>query len=208
MYLHHTPIFVQKILPSYTWRRKNAQKVVYLTFDDGPIPEVTTWVLQLLALYNAKATFFCVGENIQKHPEVYKQVLAEGHSVGNHTYNHLKGMNVSDEEYIENTKLCAEAMSKEPFVGKLFRPPYGKIKFSQTRKLKTLGYEIILWDVLTGDFDAKLTKEKCLSASLNATKSGSIVVFHDSLKTYEKLQFVLPQYLKVLSEQGYQFRAL
>lgn len=181
---------------------------MYLTFDDGPIPEVTTWVLQLLAQYNAKATFFCVGENIQKHPEVYKQVLAEGHSVGNHTYNHLKGMNVSDDEYLENTKLCAEAMNKEPYLGKLFRPPYGKIKFSQTRKLKALGYEIILWDVLTGDFDAKLTKEKCLSASLNATKSGSIVVFHDSLKTYEKLQFVLPQYLKALSEQGYQFRAL
>jgi peptidoglycan/xylan/chitin deacetylase (PgdA/CDA1 family) len=210
LYLHHTPIWIQKILPSFIWKKRHAQKVVHLTFDDGPIPEVTPWVLNVLKTYNAKATFFCVGENVKKHPQIYTQIISESHIVGNHTYNHLKGIQTSDAIYLSNMQQCAETIARYAKVETplLFRPPYGRLKFSQAKKIRELNYEIVLWDVLSGDFDKKLSKEKCLKASLKHTKSGSIVVFHDNIKSFETLQYVLPLYLKTLTEKGYKFETL
>ncbi len=202
MYLVKTPTFIQNLFPNFTWRIPNAEKIIYLTFDDGPIPEVTPWVLEQLRAYDAKGTFFCVGENVQKYPDVFKQVLAEGHTVGNHTYNHLAGWQTDNIPYFHNVRHCARQVNSD-----LFRPPYGRLKPKQAQFLQR-HYRIVMWDVLSGDFDASITNEQCLQNVVKNTQAGSIIVFHDSLKAEEKLRFVLPKVLKHFAAKGYRFEQL
>lgn len=195
---------VKKIFSNYIWDVSNTDKKVYLTFDDGPIPEVTEWVLSELKKHNAKATFFCIGDNVKKHPEVLKKVFADGHSVGNHTFNHLNGWKTATEDYIENSILCEKGLDNFDIKSKkLFRPPYGKIKPSQSKVLRKLGYKIIMWDVISYDFDTIISKEQCLENVLKNVKTGSIIVFHDSKKAFANLEYVLPRTLQFLKEKGF-----
>ena len=174
---------------------------VYLTFDDGPIPEVTPQVLAILAQYKVKATFFMVGENIDKHPEVFEQVIKAGHSIGNHTYNHLKGWHYSLKEYMAN-------VNKFPKQTTLFRPPYGKAWLWQRYALHKKGYRLIYWDILTRDYDKNVTPEEMLANIKKNTRPGSIINFHDSLKSNERMLTVLPQAIEWLQAQGYTLKAL
>ena len=176
-------------------------KAVYLTFDDGPIPEVTPKVLAILERYGVKATFFMVGENIDKYPEVFAQVVKAGHSIGNHTYNHMKGWRVSTAEYIDNVR-------KFPKETKLFRPPYGRTWLWQRKAVKDLGYEIYLWDVLTRDYNAKRTPEAMLRQIQRQTRPGSIINFHDSLKSNGRMLEVLPKAIEWLEARGYRLEGL
>ena len=194
------------------WNKSRLEKTIYLTFDDGPIPEVTPWVLKTLKAYNAKATFFCIGDNIQKHPKIFAQLKADGHSIGNHTQNHLKGWTVADDIYLDNIRQCSHWMDSD-----LFRPPYGRIKRSQIREIQNgkfkiqdrdQAFKIIMWDVLSGDFDTQLSPEKCLQNVLKKTTNGSIIVFHDSSKAWERLEYVLPKALEFWQKEGYSFGVL
>jgi len=213
MLLHKMGWVFQKVLyPTLTWRKESAgQKHIYLTFDDGPIPEMTPDILKVLKKFEAKATFFCVGDNIRKYPEIFQKTQEEGHSVGNHTYHHLNGWRTPKSSYIENIALCTEVMQQhtiKPFSSKiLFRPPYGRISQTQIKALKHK-YEIVMWEVLSGDFMAKLSENRCLEKTTAYTKPGSIVVFHDNLKAKKNVDSVLPRYLEYFSEQGYTFNAL
>ena len=202
MYLVKTPKFIQNLFPSFTWSISGGERNLFLTFDDGPIPEVTPWVLEQLALYQAKATFFCVGDNVQKHPTIFQQVMEAGHAIGNHTHNHLSGWSPNTLPYFHNIRRCAEYVKSD-----LFRPPYGKIKPRQAHLLQK-HYRIVMWDILSGDFDAKISKEQCLSNVVDKAKAGSIIVLHDSLKAKEKLFFVLPKILQHFSSLGYRFHSL
>jgi peptidoglycan/xylan/chitin deacetylase (PgdA/CDA1 family) len=195
---------VKNVFSKYLWSIPNNEKKVFLTFDDGPTPEITEWVLAELKKHNAKATFFCIGDNIKKHPEIFQKVLAENHSVGNHTFNHLKGWKTSTDDYVTNAKLCQSQFTIHnlPFIN-LFRPPYGKIKLSQSRRLRKLGYNIIMWDVISFDFNQSISKEKCLDNVLKNVQSGSIVVFHDSKKAWQNLEYVLPKTLEFLNRKGF-----
>lgn len=212
-YTVKTPKLVKWIFPSLVWEFSVTEKKIYLTFDDGPIPEVTPWVLEQLAMYNAKATFFCIGDNVWKHPKIYTNIISQGHSIGNHTQNHVNAWKVSKATYISDSTLCRETLknalkSSQKTPTNLFRPPYGKMKPQLAKKLQNLGYKIIMWNVLSGDFDTTLTREKCLKNVINATEAGSIVVFHDSLKAYDKLHYVLPKVLKHFSSLGYTFESI
>jgi peptidoglycan/xylan/chitin deacetylase (PgdA/CDA1 family) len=206
-----TNAFIKKLFSNYVWDIPNTEKKIYLTFDDGPTPEITEWTMQELEKYNAKATFFCIGNNIEKHPEIFEKVIANGHSIGNHTFNHLNGWKTSTEEYLENSFLCEEQILKSEIYNlksKLFRPPYGKIKASQAKKLRQSGYKIIMWDVLSADYDRSISKEKCLENVLQNVKSGSIIVFHDSVKAFPNLEYTLPKALKYWKEKGFVFEKL
>ncbi len=195
---------IKKIFSNYVWDIPNTENNVYLTFDDGPTPEITQWTLNHLKNYNAKATFFCIGDNIRKHPEVFKELLKDGHSIGNHTFNHLNGWKTNTKEYIENTKLFEEEYSKLTHEKcTLFRPPYGKIKPSQSKILRKMNYKIIMWDVLSVDFDTAITPEQCLENVLQNISAGSIIVFHDSVKAYSNLEYVLPRTLEFLKQKGF-----
>lgn len=197
--------FIKWIFPKYVWEIPNNENKIYLTFDDGPTPEITEWVLELLKKHNIKATFFCIGNNIEKHPEIFEKVIADGHSIGNHTFNHLKGWKTKTDDYIENTNLCEAIIGNQPKNSKLFRPPYGKIKFSQSRILRKLGYKIIMWDVLSVDYDKNITPEKCLENVIKNTASGSVIVFHDSIKAFDNLEFALPKAIEYLKDKGFVF---
>ncbi len=199
IYLVKTPNLIQNLFPNFVWRIPTHQKKIYLTFDDGPIPEVTSWVLDQLADFDAKATFFCVGENVQKHPDVFERVLAAGHSIGSHTHNHLSGWGTENIPYFHNVRQGATLVKST-----LFRPPYGRIKPSQVPFLMR-HYQIIMWDVLSGDFDTKISQDQCLDNVISNTGAGSIVVFHDSLKSQNILEYVLPRTLEHFSQQGFSF---
>lgn len=206
MYLVKTPLLFKKLYPGLTWHLNRDQRCIYLTFDDGPIPIVTPFVLKILKRYNAKATFFCIGDNVQKHPDVFEQVKADGHTIGNHTFNHLRGWATSTQEYADNFKKCDDLLHT-PY----FRPPYGRIKRRQIAALKAIknhDLKIIMWDVLSGDFDIKLKPERCLKSVLKHTQNGSIVVFHDSLKAQPRLEYVLPRAMKYWIKKGYVFKGL
>ncbi len=205
MYLVKSPWLLKKLYPQLVWNYSRQQPVIYLTFDDGPIPIVTPFVLKTLKQFEAKATFFCIGDNVQKHPEIFKQVQADGHSIGNHTFNHLKGWKTEDHAYIDN---FVKADEQHPTL--LFRPPYGRIKRSQIKQLQALkpGLKIIMWDVLSGDFDMSLKPEHCLKGVLKHTGNGAIIVFHDSLKAFNRLEYVLPRALDAWQKAGFTFEKL
>lgn len=190
MYLVKTPPIIKTIFSDFVWSLDTDSKEVFITFDDGPIPELTPWVLDELKKYDFKATFFCVGDNVRKYPEIYQRIIAEGHSVGNHTYNHLNGWNNDLDTYLENIKKCDNIVSSD-----LFRPPYGKMKPNQSAVIKT-EKSIIMWDVLSGDFDQTISQEKCLSNVMDNFVFGSIIVFHDNLKAEKNLKYVLPRFFE------------
>lgn len=202
MYFVKSPQFVKELFPNFTWQIPTDEKRLFLTFDDGPIPEVTPWVLEQLAAFNAKATFFCVGDNIRKHPEVFAQVRALGHSVGNHTFNHVNGWVTDNLQYFHNVRHCASLVKTE-----LFRPPYGRMKPKQAQFLQR-HYRIVMWDVLSGDFDPRITPEQCFRNVAENAEPGSIIVFHDSLKARERLEYALPRVLEHFTARGYRFDAL
>jgi peptidoglycan/xylan/chitin deacetylase (PgdA/CDA1 family) len=217
VYFNNLEYLLSIIYPKLTWTRKCSEKLIYLSFDDGPIPEVTAYVLEELDRFNARATFFCVGDNVSKYPEVFKKIIEKGHKVGNHTFNHLNGWKNDTSFYLDNVAKSDAVMLEHISADKgayfsttnkkLFRPPYGKIKKSQIRALADQ-YEIVMWDVLTGDFDKSLSPEKCLHKAIKYTSKGSIVIFHDSLKALPNLQYALPRFLKHFTEAGYRFETL
>ncbi|SHF75299.1 polysaccharide deacetylase family protein [Pedobacter caeni] len=205
MYLVKSPLLLKWYYPSLIWNKTRAQRVIYLTFDDGPIPDVTDFVLKTLKSFNAKATFFCIGDNIQKHPDIFGRLKSDGHRIGNHTFNHLKGWKTEDQVYLQNFRQCQELTNTN-----LFRPPYGRIKKSQISKLRREfpDLRIIMWDVLSGDFDLKLSPQKCYDQVVKHAENGSIIVFHDSLKAFDRLKYTLPRALQYFSEQGFRFETL
>lgn len=206
-----TPRFIQWLYPERIWTFPATTKTVYLTFDDGPIPEITPWALEELKKHRAKATFFCIGENIEKHPEIIKRIIAEGHSVGNHTFNHLKGTATETAKYVENVLKCEELInSKSSSDGHqnqnsklLFRPPYGKITSKQAKLLQRRGYKIVMWEIISYDFDMTISEEQCLKNVLKNLKPGRVVVFHDSLKAEKNLRYALPKVLDFIEEKGW-----
>jgi len=201
--------FIKLLFPKYVWSIPNKEQKVYLTFDDGPIPEITEWVLGQLAYYDAKATFFCIGDNIDKHPAIFQKIIAQKHSIGNHTYNHLKGWKTNTATYLENMEQCQATIQKQGGITThLFRPPYGKIKPMQAKKLLQKGYSILMWDVLSRDFDATISKEECLQYVLQNVQPGSIILFHDSIKAFPHLQYALPKTLAYLNVKGFVFEGL
>jgi peptidoglycan/xylan/chitin deacetylase (PgdA/CDA1 family) len=199
---------IKRIFSNYVWDIPTVEKKVYLTFDDGPTPEITAWVINQLNEFDAKATFFCIGDNIQKYPEIFDSILRNGHIIGNHTFNHYNGWKTKTPSYIENVKLCKEAIIQNSKFkiqnSNLFRPPYGKIKNAQAKTLLASGYKIIMWDILSADFDATITPEKCLENVLKNVAPGSIIVFHDSAKAFKNLEYTLPRTLQFLKDNQYQ----
>ncbi len=199
------------LYPSLLWNMPGTTNTIYLSFDDGPHPEITPWALKVLNDYQAKATFFCVGENILKFPKVFQQLISEGHSFGNHTHNHVKGWKTSTSNYLKNIIKAEAVISKYSEITndqKLFRPPYGKIKPSQVKRLQQLNYKIVMWDALSADFDPSISAEDCFKNVIENSKAGSIVVFHDSEKASEKLKLVLPKVLEYYSKKGFKFKGL
>ncbi|TSD62155.1 polysaccharide deacetylase family protein [Inquilinus sp. KBS0705] len=205
MYLVKTPWLLKKLYPKLIWNANAGTRCIYLTFDDGPIPIVTPFVLNILKKHNAKATFFCIGDNISKHPDIFDQLKTDGHAIGNHTFNHLRGWDTDDNTYLQNYLLADKLIG-----GNIFRPPYGRIKRSQVRMLQNArpDINIIMWDVLSGDFDIGLKPADCLKNVLKHTRPGSIVVFHDSVKAFKRLEYVLPLAMEHWVKQGYEFRVL
>jgi peptidoglycan/xylan/chitin deacetylase (PgdA/CDA1 family) len=202
-----TPSILKSVYPDCIWQINTTEKKIYLTFDDGPIVSVTDAVLDELKKWNAKATFFCIGKNIATNPELFRRILNEGHSVGNHSYDHLNGWNTDDAQYFKNIEKCSNIFSELNANTTLFRPPYGKLKPFQYSQLKSK-YKIVMWDVLSFDFDVKIHRERVLSNVLEYTQAGSIVVFHDSLKAAGSMLYVLPKVLEHFSGQGFMFEAL
>ena len=196
MYIVKTPPFVQFLFKRLIWRFVDTEKV-YLTFDDGPVPEATPWVLDILKAADIKATFFCVGENVKKYPEIYKRILDEGHAVGNHTYNHLNAWKTKSKKYLENVELASNEIDS-----KLFRPPYGKLSPKLSKKIEA-DYDIIMWDVLSIDYNSGLLGDRVLQNVIKNVKPGSIIVFHDSDKASDNLYYALPRTLEFLQENGF-----
>ncbi|HTJ52332.1 MAG TPA: polysaccharide deacetylase family protein [Cyclobacteriaceae bacterium] len=206
--IYRTPFFIPWIYPSLVWRMPSANKELYLTFDDGPVPGATEFVLHTLDRLKAKATFFCIGDNIRKHPDIFQKILADGHAVGNHTFNHLNGWKNKTDHYLENTRLCDEEIMKQAphHNGALFRPPYGRITAQQIKALN--GRKIVMWDVLSRDYSPAVAPHVCLLNTVNTTRPGSIIVFHDSYKAERNMAFTLPRFIEHFSERGYVFKSL
>jgi peptidoglycan/xylan/chitin deacetylase (PgdA/CDA1 family) len=204
-YFIKTPWLLKKLYPECVWDIKTDEKILYLTFDDGPTPQATSFVLKELKKYNAKATFFCIGENVKEYFDIYKQIISEGHKPGNHTYNHLNGWKTTDKKYLENIQKAANIIDTD-----LFRPPYGKITKFQLKALQGEKFKLktIMWDVISADFDEKVSPENCYLNVINHSRPGSIIVFHDSLKAFPRLEYALPRLLDFYSNQGYQFKFL
>lgn len=201
-YFVKTPSILKPIMGDFLWNVDTTRKELYLTFDDGPTPVITEWVLETLSEYKAKATFFCLGKNVEKEQSIYELIQREGHTVGNHTHNHLNGWKTVNNMYFENIEKCAQRVKS-----RLFRPPYGKISPSQSKVLKQK-YQIVMWDVLSGDFDLSITPDKCARNVLDSATKGSIIVMHDSVKAEKNLRYALPKILAYFTEQGFQFKAL
>jgi peptidoglycan/xylan/chitin deacetylase (PgdA/CDA1 family) len=205
LYFIRTPWWLRRLYRSLTWRMPAEEKVLYLTFDDGPHPVATPFVLEELGKYGGKGTFFCIGKNVGAYPEIYRRILIEGHRVGNHTQDHLNGWKVDGRRYLENIRMAAQRIDSD-----LFRPPYGRIGVLQSSVLRSapFHYHIIMWDVLSADFDRALTGERCARNVIRYGRPGSIVVFHDSEKAFERLREALPVVLKEFAAQGYRFEAI
>lgn len=205
MYLVRSPLLLKWYYKGLTWHKERTEKVVYLTFDDGPIPIVTDFVLNTLKKHHCKGTFFSIGDNIRKHPDIFKRIKTEGHAIGNHTYNHLNGWETKTQDYLSNFQLCQELTGTN-----LFRPPYGRIRKAQIRAIRQLhpDLQIVMWDTLSGDFDTSISGEKSLNNVLTHVRNGSIIVFHDSLKAFDRLKIALPGTIEALQRLGYQFRTL
>jgi peptidoglycan-N-acetylglucosamine deacetylase len=205
LYFITTPWWIRKFFPGCIWDIKTTEKTIYLSFDDGPHPTITPFVLNELKKYNAKVTFFCIGDNVRKFPDVYQQVINEGHAIGNHTMHHINGWENTEEDYLNDIKAAKKYISSS-----LFRPPYGRIKRSQLRRLSTTNYKLstIMWSVLAGDWVASLTPEKCFEQVKNNVYPGCIIVFHDSEKAYERMQYALPKVLEHFNRLGYCFKKI
>jgi peptidoglycan/xylan/chitin deacetylase (PgdA/CDA1 family) len=197
-----TGIFTCVLPASLVWEVKTDEKAVYLTFDDGPIPELTDEILEILHRFNAKATFFCVGENVKRNREIYDKILAQGHATGNHTHRHLKGWTTNNAEYLEDIRVAGKYIESG-----LFRPPYGLMSYRQAKALSK-EYQVIMWSVLTKDYDAAVSSEECLQTAIQGVRPGAIIVFHDNIKAREKVLYALPQLLDHLEKEGYSSRKL
>lgn len=200
------------LFPELTWSRKVTDKKLFLTFDDGPIPGLTEFILDELKKMEMKATFFCVGDNIRKHPEILQRIVTEGHKVGNHTFNHLKGWKTSTVNYLNNVDRWEECYSMHCIADanrsaevnkRLFRPPYGRVTRTQLKALKK-DYEIIMWNLLTLDYSASQSGTQVLNRAIKGTKPGAIVVFHDNMKASSNVHYALPKYLEHLKKEGYE----
>lgn len=207
-YTVKAPWLIRKLYPTFTWEKPATEKIIYLTFDDGPHPVATPFVLDQLRQYDAKATFFCIGKNVVEHPGIYRRILDEGHRVGNHTFKHLNGWKTGNQQYFEDIYAASKFIDSN-----LFRPPYGRItrfqaKLLQQQKEGRPPFSIIMWSVLSGDFDVQLTPEACLKNVVLSIKPGSIVVFHDSAKAWERLEYALPRVLQHCSKSGYRFASI
>ncbi|WP_111708900.1 polysaccharide deacetylase family protein [Lutibacter citreus] len=205
-YFIKTPKLVKIIFNKWFWSFNKKEKTIYLTFDDGPTPEITDWTLNELNKFNAKATFFCIGKNVVNHPEIFKRLTENKHAIGNHTNNHLNGFKNSKKEYLTNFQKADTTLSHNS--SNLFRPPYGKLTLKQARNIRKQDYKIIMWDVLSADFDQTITPKKCLENVVKNTKNGSIVVFHDSIKASTNLQYTLPKILEYYTAKGYSFKSI
>jgi peptidoglycan/xylan/chitin deacetylase (PgdA/CDA1 family) len=213
-----TPLVAKKLFPNYVWDIATTDKVIYLTFDDGPTPEITNWTLNVLKQYDAKATFFCIGNNIAKHPEIFQNIIIDEHAIGNHTHNHIKGWQNSAKAYLKNIKEAQRVIdfqiqnlklvNHKASILNLFRPPYGQITPKQGKKLIELDYKIIMWDVLSFDWDKNVAPETCLKNVISKSNKGSIIVFHDSVKASKNMQYTLPKVLEYFSKKGYTFKCL
>ena len=200
MFIEQPPRFIRQLYPRACWRMDISERAVYLTFDDGPIPEVTPWVLELLEKYKIKATFFMVGDNVRKYPDVYRMVVERGHRIGNHTYNHLRGIEKRTKDYVANTEKANGYLNTN-----LFRPPHGFMRFNQYRALRK-HYQIVMWDLVTRDYNPKLTGRQVLRKVRKYTRNGSIITFHDSLRSVENLHYALPRAIEWLLSEGYKFK--
>ncbi|MDL2222888.1 polysaccharide deacetylase family protein [Bacteroidales bacterium OttesenSCG-928-M11] len=203
MLIEQPPLLYRLYFRGSLWRINRESKVVYLTFDDGPIPEITPWVLDLLDKYKIKATFFCVADNVRKYPDIYQDLLERGHQVGNHTYHHLQGLRTWSKNYVANVDLAAKIIKS-----KLFRPPHGHIRLPQLAWLKKKEYKVIMWDVVTRDYSKYVDSEKVFNNVKKYTRPGSIIVFHDSIKAGDKMKEALPRSIEWLLEQGYTFELI
>jgi len=201
MLIEQPPILYRLLFPKSRWRIKvPGKKTVYLTFDDGPIPEITPWVLDLLDSCQIKATFFCVGDNVRKYPEVYRQLLDRGHQTGNHTFHHVQGWKNKTSFLLENAQKAGELIASA-----LFRPPHGHMRMHQNKALRKAGYSVVMWDVVTRDYSRFMTPEQVLQNVKKYTRDGSIIVFHDSLKAEKNMKYALPRAIEWLQEEGYTF---
>ena len=200
MQIVKTPKFIHALFPSLVWRKETTNKEVWLTFDDGPDPEITPWILTVLKKENIKATFFLVGEQIEQYPELVGIIINGGHAIANHSYSHKNGWLTSKKKYLADIEKCQELMPRN----QLFRPPYGKITKAQIEELK-VKYKIILWDVLSCDFQQKITPEGVKKNILNNTKEGSIIVLHNNQKSFNNLQSILAGTIRILKEKGFSF---
>lgn len=204
-----TPNWIKRCFPALVWEGPKKEKVVYLTFDDGPTPEITDWVLDQLAAFDFCATFFLIGANVKQYPAIAQKIVSKGHAIGNHTFNHWNGWRYATSDYVANTIRCEKEIASALGVNTaLFRPPYGKIKPRQWEQLKASGYTIVMWDILTYDWDNTKTADFCLKTITKNIQPGSIVVFHDSKKAFDNLKEVLPKALEYLSKNGYRSERL
>jgi peptidoglycan/xylan/chitin deacetylase (PgdA/CDA1 family) len=197
------PSWIKWIYPSFVWQMPGDEKDLYLTFDDGPHPTITPIVLDLLLKYNAKATFFCIGDRAKRYPEILERIRLEGHAIGNHTQHHINGWATSDREYTDQVNQAAEFISS-----KLFRPPYGRIKRSQAALLQKEGYKVVMWTILSADYDHTMSKEECVRRVVRRIDSGDIYLFHDSEKGKERMLAALPSLLKVATDKGFLFKRI
>ncbi|NQY06467.1 MAG: polysaccharide deacetylase family protein [Flavobacteriaceae bacterium] len=207
MYLTKTPKTLKKLYPRLIWDIASEDKSIYLTFDDGPTPQITPWTLECLSEHKAKATFFCIGKNMERHPEIVQQIIDKGHSIGNHTWSHENGWKTTLDDYQSSILKTEELLHNLNVNNKLFRPPYGRIKKKQIKSLHE-EFQIIMWDVLSADFDTNISKEKCLQNCIENADKGSIIVFHDSVKAFERLSYTLPKVLTHFSQKVYTFKSL
>jgi peptidoglycan/xylan/chitin deacetylase (PgdA/CDA1 family) len=202
-----TPVKIPKLIktmfPNFVWNVDTEEKTLYLTFDDGPTPEITDWVLNCLNEYNAKATFFCIGKNVEHYPKIFQRIVDDGHAIGNHTFNHLKGWKTKSAEYFKDVEKASNYINS-----KLFRPPYGRIKPNQAKLLINVDFKIVMWSVLSLDWDKNVSANQCYNNVIEKSEPGSIIVFHDSKKAAENMKFALPKVLNYFSKKGYNFKRI